>query len=72
MKDCMGNELAVGDTVVYSDKVYADVIVGQITKFTPRKCAVTGSRSISGFQETSSTVKYPWQVIKLGYSVTFE
>lgn len=72
MKDCMGNELEVGDTVVYSDTAYADVIVGHITKFTAKKCAVLGSRSISGFQDAAATVKYPWQVIKLGYPVSFE
>jgi hypothetical protein len=40
MKDILGNELKLGDTVVTNETGYADLRVGKIIKFTPKACRV--------------------------------
>ena len=45
MKDCIGKELSIGDKVVCSDMRYADLLIGEIIGFTPKKARVRYARS---------------------------
>lgn len=44
-KDRLGNDLAVGDRVVWCDSRYADLKVGFVTGFTPKRIKVWGERN---------------------------
>lgn len=48
MKDCVGKELKIGDKVVCSDMKYADLLIGEIIGFTPKKARVRYQRSEYG------------------------
>ena len=43
MKDLVGQELAVGDRVVYADSHYSSISVGIIEKLTPKSVRVGGT-----------------------------
>ena len=45
MKDCVGKELNIGDQVICSDMRYADLLIGEIVGFTPKKARVRYVRS---------------------------
>lgn len=45
MLDCVGKRLNIGDKVVCSDMRYADLLIGEITGFTPKKARVRYERS---------------------------
>ncbi len=45
MVDCIGKRLNVGDKVVCSDMRYADLLIGEIIGFTPKKARVRYERS---------------------------
>ena len=45
MKDCVGKELNIGDKVICSDMRYADLLIGEIVGFTPKKARVKYVRS---------------------------
>lgn len=36
MKDYLGNECQVGDTVIFNEPYYKDLVDGKIAKFTPK------------------------------------
>ena len=40
MLDCVGKRLNIGDKVVCSDMRYADLLIGEIIGFTPKKARV--------------------------------
>ena len=40
MVDCVGKELSIGDKVVCADMKYADLLIGEIVGFTPKKARV--------------------------------
>ena len=48
MTDCVGKELSVGDKVVCADMKYADLLIGEIIGFTPKKARVRYQRSAYG------------------------
>lgn len=64
MVDCVGNELKVGDKVICSDMNYADLLIGEVIGFTPKKIKVKYHRSIDGFDFRKDQLKYPYQVFK--------
>lgn len=40
MTDLIGNELSIGDKVITTVQGYEELVIGEITKFTPQKCYV--------------------------------
>ena len=64
MKDCFGNELHIGDQVICSDMRYADLLIGEIIGFTPKKARVRYVRS--EFQESAprECLKESYQIFK--------
>lgn len=67
MKDKLGQELVIGDTVVFNPPVYKGLVFGKIVSFTPKGCRVAFSRS--GKQvvstENESSVQFPDHVVKV-------
>ena len=45
MVDCVGKELKIGDKVICSDMNYADLLIGEVIGFTPKKARVRYHRS---------------------------
>ena len=64
MKDCIGQELSIGDKVVCSDGGYAELFVGEVTKFTPKKVQVKCYLPFMGEDSVSIKLKTPLQVYK--------
>jgi hypothetical protein len=64
MVDCVGNELKVGDNVICSDMNYADLLIGEVIGFTPKKIRIKYHRSINGFDFRKDQLKHPYQVFK--------
>jgi hypothetical protein len=64
MVDCVGKELKIGDKVICSDMNYADLLIGEIIGFTPKKIRVKYHRSIDGFDFRKDQLKHPYQVFK--------
>ena len=64
MVDCVGNELKVGDKVICSDMNYADLLIGEVIGFSPKKIRVKYRRSINGFDFRKDQLKHPYQVFK--------
>lgn len=64
MKDCLGNELHVGDQVICSDMNYADLLIGEIIGFTPKKARIRYVRS--DFQQGAprECLKEPYQIFR--------
>ena len=65
MKDCIGQELSIGDKVVCSDGGYAELFVGEITKFTPKKMYVKCYAPWIGPECVSTKLRTPLQVYKV-------
>ena len=64
MVDCVGKELKIGDKVICSDMNYADLLIGEVIGFTPKKIRVKYHRSINGFDFRKDQLKHPYQVFK--------
>ena len=64
MVDCVGKELKIGDKVICSDMNYADLLLGEVIGFTPKKIRVKYHRSIDGFDFRKDQLKHPYQVFK--------
>lgn len=64
MVDCVGKELKIGDKVICSDMKYADLLIGEVIGFTPKKIRVKYHRSINGFDFRKDQLKHPYQVFK--------
>lgn len=64
MVDCVGKELKIGDSVICSDMNYADLLIGEVIGFTPKKIRVKYHRSIDGFDFRKDQLKHPYQVFK--------
>lgn len=45
MKDCLGNELHIGDKVICADMNNSDLLIGEIIAFTPKKARIRYVRS---------------------------
>ena len=64
MVDCVGKELKIGDKVICSDMNYADLLLGEVVGFTPKKERVKYHRSIDGFDFRKDQLKHPYQIFK--------
>ena len=68
MVDCVGKELNIGDKVVCSDMKYADLLIGEIVGFTPKKARVQYKRSeygeAYGVKGQKEQLKEPYQIFK--------
>lgn len=64
MKDYLGKELAVGDTVVFPRPRYRDLVTGTIIKLTPQKVRAEYKCSYSDTCVDTYT-EYPSQFIKI-------
>lgn len=67
MKDIIGQELNIGDTVVFNPPVYKGLQFGKVVSFTPKGCRVSFSRY--GKQHVSvedeSSVQFSGDVVKV-------
>ena len=68
MVDCVGKELSIGDKVVCSDMRYADLLIGEIVGFTPKKARVRYTRSeygeAYGVKGQKEQLKESYQIFK--------
>ena len=64
MVDCVGNKLFIGDKVVCSDAIYADLLIGEIIGFTPRKAKIRYVRSGENNQILREQNKESYQIFK--------
>ena len=64
MKDCVGKELCIGDKVVCSDMRYADLLIGEIVGFTPKKARVLYVRSEYLDYGKKEQLKETYQIFK--------
>ena len=68
MVDCVGKELSIGDKVVCSDMKYADLLIGEIIGFTPKKARVLYKRSeygeAYGVKGQKEQLKESYQIFK--------
>ncbi len=66
MKDFLGQELTVGDYVMYMKQHYRELGMGKITKFTPKKVHVKW-----GSSEWASILQTPDQLVKVSGEEVF-
>jgi hypothetical protein len=64
MVDCVGKELKIGDKVVCSDMLYADLLIGEIIDFTPKKARVRYTRSEHQSLPPHEQLKESYQIFK--------
>ena len=68
MVDCVGKELKIGDKVVCADMRYADLLIGEIVGFTPKKARVAYKRSeygeAYGVKGQKEQLKESYQIFK--------
>lgn len=68
MVDCVGKALSIGDRVICSDMNYADLLIGEIVGFTPKKARVRYARSeygeAYGFKGKKEQLKESYQIFK--------
>jgi uncharacterized protein with PhoU and TrkA domain len=68
MKDILGQELQIGDTVAYNPPAYKGITLGIIRDFTPKGVRVSikrhGKQWASGVNETT-TVQRPDNVVRV-------
>ena len=64
MVDCVGNELKIGDKVVCADYKYADLLIGEVIGFSPKKARVRYNRSDHAPQYTHEKLRESWQIFK--------
>ena len=68
MLDCVGKELSIGDKVVCADMKYADLLIGEIVGFTPKKARVLYKRSeygeAYGVKGQKEQLKESYQIFK--------
>lgn len=65
MKDCCGNELHVGDKVVASHMHYADLLIGEIIEFTPKKARIRYVRSQYPLKKPETQLKESYQIYRI-------
>lgn len=63
MLDCLGKELNIGDEVICSDNKYADLLVGEVIGFTPKKARIKYTRTIQNTEGIS--LKESYQICKI-------
>lgn len=68
MKDFLGKDIAVGDTVIFNPPRYKGLIKGRVVKFTPKmiKIAYVGSGFYRGSNEVA---EYSNQVVVVSQEV---
>lgn len=65
MVDCLGRELVIGDKVVCADMKYADLLIGEVIGFTPKKIRIRYKRSEYGeIDSYNQQLKESHQVFK--------
>lgn len=64
MKDCLGNNIELGDTIISSDMHYADLLIGEVIGFTPKKIRIKCQRTLT-LEENRyfEELKYPYQIL---------
>jgi hypothetical protein len=65
MTDYLGNELSVGDKVVYSQLGYRNFKTGKIVKITNCFCMIENLQYQSGFRDRKTIKQEPQQLIKI-------
>lgn len=67
MKDCVGNELNIGDYVVCASETRGALFLGHIVSFLTQDIMIEGVVSIHQKEEPYSTIKSPQEVHKVTY-----
>lgn len=70
MKDCLGNELHIGDKVICSDMNYADLLIGEIVGFTPQKARIKYVRSEVQRSAPRECLKESYQIYRRSDTAT--
>jgi len=67
MKDKLGQEISIGDDVVFNPPVYKGLAFGRIVSFTPKGCRVAFSRSGKQVVEAlnESSVQFSSDIVKV-------
>lgn len=65
MKDCVGQELHIGDHVAASDMNYADLLIGEVIGFTPMKVRIKYKRSSYDYGYVKETLKESYQIFRV-------
>ena len=76
MRDCVGNELHVGDSIVACDGYYSELLLGKVVRFTEHQVVCECVRANNQKGDYFQTRKYPNQVhlvqyTKLALKLTF-
>lgn len=65
MIDCCGNELRIGDKIIASDMNYADLLIGEIIEFTPKKARIRYVRSQYQNKSPQTQLKESYQLCRI-------
>ena len=64
MRDCIGQEVNIGDEVITVDGVYAQLMVGKVVGFSTKKIRVRYVPASQQDTVPAESLRYPWQVYK--------
>lgn len=67
MRDCIGNELHIGDNIVSCDGYYSELLIGTVVRFTEHQVVCECYRAIDKSKRLFETRKYPSQVHLVNY-----
>ena len=62
MLDCVGNQIDIGDKVICSDMLYADLLIGEVIGFTPKKARIAYRRSETTWDNRKTQLKETYQI----------
>lgn len=67
MKDKLGQELVIGDTVVFNPPVYKGLVFGRVASFTPKGCRVAFNRYGKQVveEQNENSVQFSGDVVKV-------
>lgn len=65
MKDYLGNELKIGDEVIATNIHFADLIIGKIIRFTPKKVEIECIKSRHRNLIHEKQLKEPYQLYRI-------
>lgn len=67
MRDCVGNELHVGDSIVACDGYYSELLLGTVVRFTQHQVVCKCVRANNQTGDYFETRKYPNQLHRVYY-----
>lgn len=67
MRDCVANELNMGDNIVACDGYYSELLIGTVVRFTEHQVVCKCYRATDKSKRLFETRKYPSQVHVVDY-----